>query len=204
MRRLIAFSIRRPIAISMLYAAIGVLAMAVWSSIEIGIAPSRELAELSVTATWTGAPPAAIQSLVTAPIESIAATVPGIRQIRSSTRRGQCIVLLRVAAEADVDLVHLELGDRLALLQSRLPREVPLPTLSRHAAEALQTFQGNHLLVFLDAGGPGHGVFCAAWRSERWSPALSFDGIRQIRVFRRRRGPSYGSISIRRGPSGSM
>ena len=67
---MIRLSIRRPIAVSMLYLAAALLGVAAWRNIPIELLPDTSLPRLTVNATWQGASPETMEAFVTSPLEA--------------------------------------------------------------------------------------------------------------------------------------
>ena len=114
MRWLIDFSVRRPVAVAMVYCALALLAWAAWLDLPVDVVPDGSYPEVSVTTTWPGASPESVQSLVTSPIEAIAVTIPGVHKVTSRSARGRSTVTVELREDANLDLAGFELGDVLA------------------------------------------------------------------------------------------
>ncbi len=138
MRALIDFSVRRPIAVGMLYCGLALLAWAAWSDLPVDVVPEGEFPEVIISTSWPGASPESIQSLITSPIESVSVTVPGVHKVTSTSQRGTSNVTLQFIESANLDLARFELADRLSLLHDELPPGILPPTLRanlpRHAS----------------------------------------------------------------------
>ena len=130
MRWLIDFSVRRPVAIAMVYCALALLAWAAWTNLPVDVVPEGDFPKLNVNTSWPGASPESVQSLVTSPIETIAVTVRGVHKVTSQSRRGASLVEVEFLEDADLDLARFELADRLSLLQDELPPSVLPPAIS--------------------------------------------------------------------------
>ena len=130
MRWLIDFSVRRPVAIAMVYYALALLAWAAWANLPVDVVPEGDFPKLNVNTSWPGASPESVQSLVTSPIETIAVTVRGVHKVTSQSRRGASLVEVEFLEDADLDLARFELADRLSLLQDELPPSVLPPAIS--------------------------------------------------------------------------
>ena len=125
MRWLIDFSVRRPVAIAMLYCALGLLAWAAWQDLPVDVVPEGEVPKLSINTTWAGASAESVQSLITSPIEAVAVTVPGVHKVTSQSRRGQSAVehaeRTRTNVRADL-LDHRDERDRRLHASRRVTR----------------------------------------------------------------------------------
>ena len=106
MRWLIDFSVRRPVAIAMVYYALALLAWAAWANLPVDVVPEGDFPKLNVNTSWPGASPESVQSLVTSPIETIAVTVRGVHKVTSQSRRGASLVEVEFLEDADLDLAR--------------------------------------------------------------------------------------------------
>jgi HAE1 family hydrophobic/amphiphilic exporter-1 len=122
---MIAQSLRRPVAVTMLYGAVALLGLASWNNVPIEVLPDTRLPQLTVRATWPGASPETLEAFLTAPLEAGIQQVPGVERIvsTSSEEDGSGLSLIQVEFQRDVemDFARLELSERLATLEEALP-----------------------------------------------------------------------------------
>mgnify|MGYP006277726211 CR=1 FL=1 len=141
---MIDLSVRRPVATAALY--VGLLALGVWSFrlIPVELLPEVESPRLTVTATWSGASPEAMEAQVTAPLEGAAQRLQGVREIRSvsrSTPRGfgaSSRITLEFDPETRMDFARLKLRERFAALRDELPPGLEGPTVEPYVPEEFQ------------------------------------------------------------------
>jgi HAE1 family hydrophobic/amphiphilic exporter-1 len=136
---LIRLSIRRPVAVSMAYAAVALLGVAAWRNIPIELLPDTELPQLNVQAWWGGASPEAMEAFVTAPMEAAVQQVRGVERIvsLSQERYGYATATITVEFQrgTDMDFARLDLSERLAALDEALPPEVAIPTIQPYTPD---------------------------------------------------------------------
>ena len=133
MRKLIALSARRPVAVSMIYVALTLLAVAAWINLPMEVEITGNYPSLTVRTRWGMAAPEAVQALITSPIEALAVTIPGVTHVQSRSSRGSSWINIELDEEANVDLVVFEITDRIALLREDLPPGADPPRVSRDA-----------------------------------------------------------------------
>ncbi|HEX6902993.1 MAG TPA: efflux RND transporter permease subunit [Thermoanaerobaculia bacterium] len=138
---MIAWLLERPRAVC-LYAC-GLLAVGIWAGARAPLewVPSVELPQVAVTASWPGASPRAVERWVAAPIERVAASIPGTVEVESHAGEGFAVLRVGVEEDRDIALYSAELSDRLAALRSSLPERV-VPRISREVPAALRDEQG--------------------------------------------------------------
>ena len=116
-------SIRRPIAISMLYLVVAALGVFAFRNVPIELLPDTSLPRLQVTATWPGASPEVVEAFLTAPLEAAIQQVRGVERITSTSREGAqgTSIDIEFARETDMDFARLELSERIASSEDELP-----------------------------------------------------------------------------------
>ncbi len=110
-----------------------------WSAVHLPIEwfPSVELPAVTVSASWPGAPPRAVERYVTAPMESTLQGLPGARRLVSVSEPGHSSVRLDVAKGTDLAVFQADVADHLALLAGELPVDVA-PAIAGEVPEALR------------------------------------------------------------------
>lgn len=136
---MIRASIRRPVAVTMIYVGIALLGVVAWRGIPVELLPDTDLPQLTITSTWRGASPEAMEAFVTSPLEGAVQQVRGVETITSVSfeRYGFARAQLRVefARETDMDFARLELSERLAALREGLPAEATRPQIEQYVPQ---------------------------------------------------------------------
>jgi hydrophobic/amphiphilic exporter-1 (mainly G- bacteria), HAE1 family len=118
---MISASIRRPIAVSMIYLTVVALGIAAVRNMPVELLPDTALPRLAVTAQWPGSSPEAVEAFLTAPIEAAIQQVRGVERVVSTSREGNAAIDVQFARRTDMDFARLELSERLASLEAELP-----------------------------------------------------------------------------------
>ncbi len=158
---MIRLSIRRPVAVAMVYVSVGLLGVAAFTSIPLELLPDASFPRLSVNFQWRGASPETVEAFATAPIEASIQQIKGVQRITSTTREGSASISIEFNRSVDMDFVRMELADRMATLEEDLPEGVaPIQVQAWVPREFEQqatrpllsyTFTGPHLLERLRA-----------------------------------------------------
>ena len=153
---MIRVSIRRPVAVAMVYFALALLGVAAWRNIPIELLPNTELPRLTVEATWPGASPETIEAFLTSPLESEIQQVPGVEEIISESFEQQGVGRARIEVEfsldTDMDFARLELSERLAILEDELPPGVGAVLVQPYVPEAFADQAGASILRYTFTG----------------------------------------------------
>jgi HAE1 family hydrophobic/amphiphilic exporter-1 len=136
---MIRFSIQRPVAIGMLYAALALLGVASWLNVPVELLPETELPRLRITAQWPGASPEVTEAFLTSPIEAAVQQVRGVEKVTSTSQEESGIIEVQFGREADMDFARLELSEQLAALDESLPEGALRPVVEPYVPEEFQS-----------------------------------------------------------------
>ena len=95
---MIRAAVRRPVAVTMAYAAVALLGVVAWRDLPVELLPDTELPRLSVSAAWPGASPETVEAFLTAPLEAVLQQVRSVERIESVSEEGSSRCDARVRA----------------------------------------------------------------------------------------------------------
>ncbi|TVP72929.1 MAG: efflux RND transporter permease subunit [Gemmatimonadales bacterium] len=121
---MIRLSIRRPVAVSMVYLSVALLGIWAWRGIPIELLPDASFPNLSLSVSWAGASPETMEARVTSRVESAVQQVRGVERITSTTREGSANIQVEFARSTDMDLARMELMERITTVEETLPDAV--------------------------------------------------------------------------------
>jgi hydrophobic/amphiphilic exporter-1 (mainly G- bacteria), HAE1 family len=124
-------SIRRPVAVAMLFVAVGFLGMISFARLPIDLLPDVAYPKLVIHTQYAGVGPAEVERFVSAPIEGAVARVPGAQHVESTSREGVSLVTVRFAWGTDMDFAVLNVRERLQTLDNVLPQLAARPVVLR-------------------------------------------------------------------------
>ena len=124
-------SLRRPVAIAMLYVGIAVVGVVSFLRLPIDLLPDVSFPTLSVWTTYTDAAPAEVERWITEPIERELYSIPGVRDVTSRSQEGQSLVQLQFAWGTDMEFATLHTRERLDNLIESLPQGSERPVILR-------------------------------------------------------------------------
>jgi HAE1 family hydrophobic/amphiphilic exporter-1 len=136
---MIRFSIRRPVAVGMLYAALALLGVASWLNVPVELLPETELPRLRITAQWPGASPEITEAFLTSPIEAAVQQVRGVEKVTSTSQEERGVIEVQFGREADMDFARLELSEQLAALDETLPEGALRPIVEPYVPEEFRS-----------------------------------------------------------------
>ncbi|MDH5590445.1 MAG: efflux RND transporter permease subunit, partial [Gemmatimonadota bacterium] len=182
---MIRVSIRRPVAVTMAYAAVALLGVVAWRNVPLELLPDTQLPRLTVRGTWRGASPETVEAFLTAPLEAAIQQVRGVEKIVSvsleENGRGTADIEVEFARETDMDFARLELSERIATLEEDLPPGVDRIQVSQYVPEEFQ--EQNRPFLRYQLTGPYTLEALRRHVDDIISPALTqVEGVALVRV----------------------
>ncbi len=124
-------SIRRPVAVAMLFIAVAFLGMISFARLPIDLLPDVSYPKLIIYTEYTGVGPAEVERFVTERVEQQVARVPGVQEVESVSREGVSLVTVRFVWGTDMDFAVLNVRERLQTLDNELPEQADRPVVLR-------------------------------------------------------------------------
>ncbi|MDX1673251.1 MAG: efflux RND transporter permease subunit [Longimicrobiales bacterium] len=124
-------SIRRPVAVAMLFVAVAFLGLISFARLPIDLLPDVSYPKLVIYTEYTGVGPAEVERFVTERVEQQVARVPGVRDVESVSREGVSLVTVRFTWGTDMDFAVLNVRERLQALDNDLPDQADRPVVLR-------------------------------------------------------------------------
>ncbi len=119
--------ILRPVATSLLMAAILLAGFTAFRQLPVSALPQVDYPTIQVLTFYPGASPVVMASSVTAPLERQFGQVPGLKQMTSTSSFGSSIVTLQFALDLNIDVAEQEVQASINSSGTYLPRDLPNP-----------------------------------------------------------------------------
>jgi hydrophobe/amphiphile efflux-1 (HAE1) family protein len=119
--------IERPIATSLLMAAILLVGLAVYPLLPVAPLPEVDFPTIQVTTQLPGASPETIASAVTQPLERQFAQIPGVTQMTSSSTLGNSAITLQFDLARNIDGAAQDVQTAINAASGQLPTNLPSP-----------------------------------------------------------------------------
>lgn len=126
-----AFSVHRPVLITMLTLVVLLLGAVALVRLPVDLMPDITDPTLSVSTGYEDASPEIVEELVTRPIEEAMSAVPGVKEVTSTSSEGNSNVRVTFAWGTDLDAAASDIRDRLDRVVARLPDDADRPTLRK-------------------------------------------------------------------------
>ena len=119
--------ILRPVATSLLMAAILLVGIVAYTQLPISALPEVDYPTIQVITFYPGASPDVTASAVTAPLERQFGEVPGLSQMTSTSSEGSSVIVLQFSSDLNIDVAEQEVQAAINAAQSYLPPDLPTP-----------------------------------------------------------------------------
>ncbi len=119
--------ILRPVATSLLMAAILLAGFVAYRQLPVSALPEVDYPIIQVVTFYPGADPDVMSSAVTAPLERQFGQMPGLNQMTSTSSQGGSVITLQFNLDEDIDVAEQEVQAGINSAQSFLPTGLPNP-----------------------------------------------------------------------------
>ena len=119
--------ILRPIATSLLMAALLLVGVVAYTQLPISALPQVDYPTIQVVTFYPGASPDVTASSITSPLERQFGQLPGLNQMTSSSSFGASVITLQFELEENIDVAEQEVQAAINSAQTFLPADLPTP-----------------------------------------------------------------------------
>ena len=119
--------ILRPIATSLLMAALLLVGLVAYTQLPISALPQVDYPTIQVVTFYPGASPEVTASSITSPLERQFGQLPGLNQMTSSSSFGASVITLQFELEENIDVAEQEVQAAINSAQTFLPADLPTP-----------------------------------------------------------------------------
>jgi HAE1 family hydrophobic/amphiphilic exporter-1 len=129
--RIADISIKQPVFITMVVAALVVVGVLSYSRLGVDLMPDVTLPIVAVTIANPGVGPEEMESQVTKPIEDAVSTINGLDKITSTSAEGVSVIVASFVLEKDAQVASTEVREKVAAIRNTLPREIIEPVINK-------------------------------------------------------------------------
>jgi multidrug efflux pump len=119
--------IMRPIATSLLMAAILLIGVIGFRQLPIAALPEVDYPTMQVMTFYPGASADVVATAITAPLERQLGEVPGLSQMLSSSSAGASVITLQFNLSLNIDIAEQDVQEAINAAQNYLPAQLPMP-----------------------------------------------------------------------------
>ncbi len=137
MQKLAEICVKRPVFAAVLILVLIVVGSFGFTHLGVDRFPKIENPTVTVSTSYQGASPEAVETEITDIIEGSVNTISGIHELRSTSSEGSSSVTVAFDLSKDADVATQEVRDKVALVQGRLPEDVDPPTVRKQDPDAI-------------------------------------------------------------------
>jgi HAE1 family hydrophobic/amphiphilic exporter-1 len=123
------FAVNRPVTVLMATLAVSTFGLLAVQNLPVDLLPDLSYPTLTIQTEYPDAAPETVEQFITRPIEEAVGVIPGVREMRSTSRSSLSEVVLEFEWGESMDSAGLEVRERLGLVE--LPREAEIPRVLR-------------------------------------------------------------------------
>jgi hydrophobic/amphiphilic exporter-1 (mainly G- bacteria), HAE1 family len=124
-------SVRRPVFMSAVLAALMAVGYFGFSKIPVELFPDITFPIVTVQTIYPGAGPTEIETLISKPIEEEMSTISGVKNIRSVNRESVSIVIAEFNLDVDIKYAEQQVRDKTSSARKKLPDSIEEPVIRR-------------------------------------------------------------------------
>lgn len=129
---MIEFFVRRPVTTIMFVSVFIVLGLVSFFNLRVEETPEIDFPIVTVTATYPGATPLEIETLVVNKIEDAVAELSDIKQVRSQSYDNFGYVFVEFLMSTDVNIKLIEVKDKVEAILNNLPDDMEKPVIAKY------------------------------------------------------------------------
>ena len=119
--------IERPIATSLLMAAILLAGIVAFTQLPVSALPEVDYPTIQIVTFYPGASPDVVATAITAPLERQFGQVPGLNQMTSISSDGSSVIVLQFSLTLNIDVAEQEVQAAINASGNFLPTNLPTP-----------------------------------------------------------------------------
>ncbi len=128
--KIVDFSIRRPVTITMFFVAVAVFGGVSYDKLALNLLPEISYPTLTIRTEYEGAAPEEIENLISKPVENAVSVVSNVVRVSSISKPEVSDVVIEFSWKTDMDFAGLDVREKIDLL--RLPLQAEKPVLLRY------------------------------------------------------------------------
>jgi len=134
---IVEFSIKRPIAMTMVILSMIVMGVFSYSKINLDMLPRIDIPVVTVSTAFPGANPQNVETLISKPIEDAVTSITGIETLKSDSLEGFSNVIIEFDQGVDVDTVAADVREKVSAIRNKLPEDAKEPVILKLDINAL-------------------------------------------------------------------
>ena len=178
MKKIIYTFLTRPVTVLMMFFSVFIVGSVSFFNIPIELVPHTEYPRLSISASWNGVSPEAVEAYLTSPLEAVLSNVKGVKKISSRSSEGSTYIDLEFHPNTNIEFARLEINEKLGAIIEELPYGVSTPRISPYIPKEFRDLQG-FLTYTLTANLSANEIKKYAVDYLK-TPLLSIDGVSDV------------------------
>ncbi len=137
---MVKFLIHRPVAVTMAFFALLLIGIATTTNLPVSLMPDIDIPVVSIRISSSELPARQLENTVVKTIRNLLKEVNHVEELRSETRDGSAWIELRFRHGTPIDLVSVEVNEKVDKAMNFLPRDMKRPEVIRASASDIPVF----------------------------------------------------------------
>lgn len=137
---MIKYIIHRPIAVTMIIVAIVVIGIVSITVLPVSLMPDVDIPQITVKVEMPGASVQEVEQQAIEPIRNQLSQVTGLKSMASDARADGGSIMLRFAPGSDIDLLFIDVNEKIDMSMPRMPKEMNRPKVVKASATDIPAF----------------------------------------------------------------
>lgn len=137
---MVRYILHRPIAVTMIIIAIVVVGVVAIKGISVSLMPDVDIPQITVKVEMQGSSVGEVEEQAVAPLRDQLAQVAGLKSLDSDARADGGSILLRFEPGSDIDLLFIEVNEKIDMAMPMLPKDMSRPKVVKASATDIPAF----------------------------------------------------------------
>src|SRR5574344_1159297 len=137
---MIKYIIHRPIAVTMIIVAVVVIGVVSITGLPVSLMPDVDIPQITVKVEMPGSSVQEVEQQAIEPLRNQLSQVTGLKSLTSDARAGGGSILLRFSPGSDVDLLFIDVNEKIDMSMPRMPKEMNRPKVVKASATDIPAF----------------------------------------------------------------
>jgi multidrug efflux pump subunit AcrB len=171
---------RSSFTINIIFVVLIIVGMAITPLLSLQLNPTRYLPSLTISYSWPEAPARVVEQEVTAVLEGVLATVPGVTKLTSSTTDESATISIGFDKKCDIRQKRFEVASLIREACTKLPEEVSYPSIAMNIPS---NTEGSMILSFQITGNASPS-YIYSLAEEKLKPQIALvKGVYEVNIY---------------------
>ncbi|TGK00826.1 efflux RND transporter permease subunit [Leptospira semungkisensis] len=131
MESILKFCVRKPVTVSMVWAAFILFGLLALGKLKINLMPELEFPKITIVTYYPNSSAEEVENLITKPISDSLGTIGGVESVSSESMEGMSVVTVQFSNHTSIDYAIIDVREKIDLVRDGLPQDASKPMVTR-------------------------------------------------------------------------